>query len=123
MSFSVRLFYNKTTVGKEYKEPKGRNGGAMLKLEYDKKEIEGVIDKIVKKTMNMDLTWDWPCGVAYYGISDAYEDRQEGISGSVKGSYRRTDRSGTAQGMDSKRLCHGTLPDHLIPGHRRAAVS
>ena len=29
----------------------------MLKLEYDKKEIEGVIDKIVKKTMNMDLTW------------------------------------------------------------------
>ena len=45
----------------------------MLKLEYDKKEIEEVIDKIVKKTMNMDLTWDWPCGVAYYGISDAYE--------------------------------------------------
>ena len=34
----------------------------MLKLEYDKKEIEEVIDKIVKKTMNMDLTWDWPCG-------------------------------------------------------------
>ena len=53
MSFSDRLFTIKTTVGKEYKEPKGRNGGAMLKLEYDKKEIEGVIDKIVKKTMNM----------------------------------------------------------------------
>ena len=45
----------------------------MLKLEYDKKEIEGVIDKIVKKTMNMDLTWDRPWGVPYYGISDAYE--------------------------------------------------
>lgn len=45
----------------------------MLKLEYDKKQIEEVIDRIVKKTMNMDLTWDWPCGVAYYGISDAYE--------------------------------------------------
>lgn len=45
----------------------------MLKLEYDKAQIEEVIDKIVKKTMNMDLTWDWPCGVAYYGISDAYE--------------------------------------------------
>ena len=45
----------------------------MLKLEYDKKQIEQVIDKIVEKTMNMDLTWDWPCGVAYYGISDAYE--------------------------------------------------
>lgn len=45
----------------------------MLKLEYDKKEIEQVIDRIVRKTMNMDLTWDWPCGVAYYGISEAYE--------------------------------------------------
>lgn len=45
----------------------------MLKLEYDKAQIEQVIDKIVKKTMNMDLTWDWPCGVAYYGISEAYE--------------------------------------------------
>ncbi|MCL2392939.1 MAG: glycoside hydrolase family 88 protein, partial [Oscillospiraceae bacterium] len=21
----------------------------------------------------MDLIWDWPCGVAYYGISRAYE--------------------------------------------------
>lgn len=45
----------------------------MLKLEYDKKQIEEVIDKIVKKTMNMDLTWDWPCGVAYYGIGEAYK--------------------------------------------------
>lgn len=45
----------------------------MLKLEYDKKQIEEVIDRIVRKTMNMDLTWDWPCGVAYYGISEAYE--------------------------------------------------
>ena len=45
----------------------------MLKLEYDKNQVEEVIDKVVKKTMNMDLTWDWPCGVAYYGISEAYE--------------------------------------------------
>lgn len=45
----------------------------MLKLEFDQKEIEAVIDKIVKRTMKMDLTWDWPCGVAYYGIADAYE--------------------------------------------------
>lgn len=44
-----------------------------MKLEFDKKQVEEVIDKIVKKTMNMDLTWDWPCGVAYYGISTAYE--------------------------------------------------
>lgn len=45
----------------------------MLKLDFDEKEIEDVIDKIVKRTMRMDLTWDWPCGVAYYGIADAYE--------------------------------------------------
>ena len=45
----------------------------MLKLEYDKRQIEDVIDRIVHKTMSMDLTWDWPCGVAYYGISEAYE--------------------------------------------------
>ena len=45
----------------------------MLKLEYDKNQIEDVIDRIVRKTMNMDLTWDWPCGVAYYGVSEAYE--------------------------------------------------
>lgn len=45
----------------------------MLNLDYDKKQIEEVLDRIVHKTMNMDLTWDWPCGVAYYGISEAYE--------------------------------------------------
>lgn len=45
----------------------------MLKLDFDEKEIRQVIDKIVKRTMRMDLTWDWPCGVAYYGIADAYE--------------------------------------------------
>lgn len=44
-----------------------------MNLDFDKKEIEQVIDRIVKRTMNMDLTWDWPCGVAYYGISIAYE--------------------------------------------------
>ena len=44
----------------------------MLKLNYDKSVIEDAIDRIVKKTMNMDLTWDWPCGVAYYGICRAY---------------------------------------------------
>lgn len=45
----------------------------MLWLEYDKQPIESAVDRIVKKTMNMDLTWDWPCGVAYYGIGEAYE--------------------------------------------------
>lgn len=45
----------------------------MLKLNYDKEEILKIIDKVVRKTMTMDLTWDWPCGVAYYGVSRAYK--------------------------------------------------
>ncbi|MBQ9765356.1 MAG: glycoside hydrolase family 88 protein [Lachnospiraceae bacterium] len=44
----------------------------MLKLNYDEKQIKDVIDAVVRKTMTMDLTWDWPCGVAYYGLSEAY---------------------------------------------------
>jgi unsaturated rhamnogalacturonyl hydrolase len=31
------------------------------------------MDKVVRKTMTMDLTWEWPCGVAYYGVSRIYE--------------------------------------------------
>lgn len=44
-----------------------------MQLEFNKEQIENVIDRIVDRTMKMDLTWDWPCGVAYYGISEAYE--------------------------------------------------
>ncbi|MFQ9511019.1 MAG: glycoside hydrolase family 105 protein [Lachnospiraceae bacterium] len=45
----------------------------MLKLNYDKEHLLEVIDQVVKKTMAMDMTWDWPCGVAYYGVARAYE--------------------------------------------------
>ncbi len=31
------------------------------------------MDAVVRKTMEMDLPWDWPCGVAYYGVACAYE--------------------------------------------------
>ena len=44
-----------------------------MNLQYDKAQLEDVIDRIVDRTMKMDLTWDWPCGVAYYGVSEAYE--------------------------------------------------
>lgn len=44
-----------------------------MKPVYEKEELLNCIDKIVHKTMSMDLTWDWPCGVAYYGVSRAYE--------------------------------------------------
>ena len=45
----------------------------MSVLTYDSSEIKAVMDKVVERTMRMDMTWDWPCGVAYYGISKAYE--------------------------------------------------
>ena len=45
----------------------------MANLIFDKAQIETAIDKIVDRTMRMDMTWDWPCGVAYYGFCEAYE--------------------------------------------------
>lgn len=44
-----------------------------MRLEFDNSVIEEMIDRIVRKTMNMDMTWDWPCGVAYYGVCYAYK--------------------------------------------------
>lgn len=45
----------------------------MLKLNYDENAVKDVIDRIVRRTMNMDMTWDWPGGVAYYGVCRAYK--------------------------------------------------
>lgn len=45
----------------------------MGKLVYDREQIEQIMDRVVERTMRMDMTWDWPCGVAYYGIATAYE--------------------------------------------------
>lgn len=42
-------------------------------MKYDRDQVLELIDKIVVHTMRMDMTWDWPCGVAYYGISRAWE--------------------------------------------------
>ena len=36
-------------------------------------KVLSVIDATVRRTMRMDLTWDWPCGVAYHGICEAYK--------------------------------------------------
>lgn len=39
----------------------------------DRETLLKTIDSVVQKTLDMDLTWDWPCGVAYYGVVRAYE--------------------------------------------------
>ena len=41
-----------------------------MKLNYDKAQLEAVVDKVAERTMNMDMTWDWPCGV--YMVSTHY---------------------------------------------------
>ncbi|MDQ0253196.1 unsaturated rhamnogalacturonyl hydrolase [Evansella vedderi] len=44
----------------------------MKPLEYNEEQIVEVIDKIVNRTFEMDHTWDWPAGVAFYGVGAAY---------------------------------------------------
>lgn len=44
-----------------------------MKIEFDEQEILKIIDDVVKRTMKVDFTWDWPCGVAFYGICRAWE--------------------------------------------------
>ncbi|MBE5961992.1 MAG: glycoside hydrolase 105 family protein [Lachnospiraceae bacterium] len=39
----------------------------------EKAKLVDTIDAVVRKTMAMDLTWDWPCGVAFHGVTKAYE--------------------------------------------------
>ncbi|QKS69747.1 glycoside hydrolase family 88 protein [Paenalkalicoccus suaedae] len=45
----------------------------MPKLEFNEQEIRDVIDSVVERTFNMDYPWDWPGGVAFYGITEAYK--------------------------------------------------
>ncbi len=44
----------------------------MAAITFDKERVLAAIDAVVHQTMNMDMTWDWPCGVAYFGICEAY---------------------------------------------------
>lgn len=51
---------------------------AMITIAKDRQLILDTIDRVVRRTMQMDLTWDWPCGVATYGVAQAFA-----ISGEV----------------------------------------
>lgn len=50
-----------------------RRNETMGKLKFDRSKIENAMDMLVDRTKRMDMSWDWPCGVAYYGIAVAYE--------------------------------------------------
>lgn len=45
----------------------------MPKLQFDEQEVRSAIDRVVERTYRMDFNWDWPGGVAFYGITEAYE--------------------------------------------------
>jgi len=44
-----------------------------LKIKQSESELRTAIAHVAEYTFGMDLTWDWPCGVAYYGIGRAFE--------------------------------------------------
>ncbi|MCI2049888.1 MAG: glycoside hydrolase family 88 protein [Lachnospiraceae bacterium] len=44
----------------------------MAKLIFDEAKVKQAMDAIVDRTMRMDLIWEWSCGVAYYGITEAF---------------------------------------------------
>ncbi len=45
----------------------------MLKLRTDREALLSAISRVANYTLSMDLTWDWPAGVAFYGVCCAYE--------------------------------------------------
>lgn len=45
----------------------------MLSIQTDVAKVKNILDHVVDYTLKMDLTWEWPCGVAYYGVSRAFE--------------------------------------------------
>ncbi len=40
-----------------------------MKLKFDESLLKKHVDNIVRYTLDMDMLWDWPCGVAYYGVA------------------------------------------------------
>lgn len=53
-----------------------------MRLHYNKQDLQQVMDRIIDYTLQMDFGWNWPGGVAYYGITRAYEatGRQDYLS-------------------------------------------
>lgn len=50
-----------------------RGTNHMPALVFDEKQILETIDRVVDRTFRMDFSWDWPGGVAFYGVCEAYQ--------------------------------------------------
>ncbi len=48
-------------------------GNMKLTIEQTSDELRQMVDRVVNYTFEMDLTWEWPGGVAFYGVSRAYD--------------------------------------------------
>jgi len=45
----------------------------MPPLLYDEQQLKDVVARVVDRTFGMDFNWDWPAGVAFHGVCEAYE--------------------------------------------------
>lgn len=45
----------------------------MPKLQLDEIAVKEAINRVTERVFRMDFTWDWPAGVALYGVSRAHE--------------------------------------------------
>lgn len=52
---------------------RGEEVETMPALQFDREEVLDAIDRVVDRTFRMDFNWDWPAGVALYGVCEAYE--------------------------------------------------
>lgn len=48
-------------------------GMTEMRINAKESELKPIAANVAEYTFNMDLTWDWPGGVAYYGVSRLYE--------------------------------------------------
>ncbi|CAH1226979.1 hypothetical protein PAECIP111891_06043 [Paenibacillus allorhizoplanae] len=46
-----------------------------MKLKFDTtaNDLRQIAGRVADYTFGMDLTWDWPGGVAFYGVSRLFE--------------------------------------------------
>lgn len=49
----------------------------MKALAFNEEQLLEIIDRIVLRTFDVDYSWDWPAGVALYGVGLAYQVTQK----------------------------------------------
>ena len=68
----------------------------------DEAEIKRLVGLVVDRTMRLDFSWDWPGGVALYGVCRAWE-AAGGTRWIEDGEARADDGRGKGEGKRSGR--------------------